>query len=60
MYSLKIREEYIPILYRISKERGRPMTFVVNEIIAAALKEADAEKANNSDPSERYQKRKDA
>lgn len=36
------------------------MTFVVNEIIAASLKEADAEKANNSDLSERYQKRKDA
>ena len=33
MYSPKIRERYIPLLYRISKAKGMPMTKVVNQII---------------------------
>jgi hypothetical protein len=43
MYSPKIREAFIPVLYRLSKECGKPMTVVVNEIIADALKMYEAE-----------------
>lgn len=37
MYSPKIREEYIPVLYKIAKERRKPMTVIVNEMIAESL-----------------------
>jgi len=33
MYSPKIREDYVPILYRLSKLKGVPMTRLVNGII---------------------------
>jgi EAL domain-containing protein (putative c-di-GMP-specific phosphodiesterase class I) len=33
MYSPRIREDLIPYLYRLRKERGIPMTRLVNEII---------------------------
>jgi hypothetical protein len=38
MYSPKIDEKHIPILYKIAKEQGKPMTKVVNEMIDKALK----------------------
>jgi len=38
MYSLRIREELIPYLYRLRKERGIPMTRLVNEIIEDYLR----------------------
>ena len=31
MYSPKIKERYIPILYRIAKKKNIPMTRVVNQ-----------------------------
>jgi hypothetical protein len=40
MYSPKIKEEYIPILYRKARELKIPMTELVNRIIAGALGEA--------------------
>ena len=33
MYSPKIKEEFIPILYRISTSKRMPMTKLVNQII---------------------------
>ena len=33
MYSPKIKEEYIPILYRLAKLKGMPMTKLVNNLI---------------------------
>lgn len=33
MYSPKIAEDLIPGLYRLSKDRGRPMTKIVDEIL---------------------------
>ena len=33
MYSPKIKEEFIPILYRISASKRIPMTTLVNQII---------------------------
>jgi len=39
MYSPKIFEQYIPVLYRKSKELKIPMTRLVNQIIQKALEE---------------------
>ena len=33
MYSPKIAEDLIPALYNLSKEKGKPMTSVVDEIL---------------------------
>ena len=38
MYSPKIREDLIPMLYRYSKIKKIPMTLLVNEIIESFLK----------------------
>ena len=38
MYSPKIKKEYIPTLYRLSKSKGKPMTVVVNEVIEDYIK----------------------
>ena len=37
MYSPKIDEDLIPILYKMAKAQGRPMTKIVNEIIRKAI-----------------------
>lgn len=37
MYSPKIREDLIPVLYRIGKEEQKPMTKVVDEILRGYL-----------------------
>lgn len=39
MYSPKIKEEYIPILYQKARELRIPMTKLVNRIIAGALRQ---------------------
>jgi hypothetical protein len=38
MYSPKIKEELIPILYKIAKEQGKPMTEIVNEAVKEYIK----------------------
>jgi len=40
MYSPKIDEGLIPVLYRLAKERKIPMTRLVNEILRNALGES--------------------
>ena len=37
MYSPKIKEDLIPVLYRLAKEQGRSMTKVVDEILRKEL-----------------------
>jgi hypothetical protein len=37
MYSPKIKEDLIPIIYRLAKEQGKPMTQVVDEILRKEL-----------------------
>ncbi len=37
MYSPKIPERLIPILYRLGRERGRPMTQLVTEAVERYL-----------------------
>lgn len=56
MYSPKIKEEFIPLIYRIAKSRGTRMTVLINDIVNKALKEME-ELAN--EPASTYQKRKE-
>ena len=37
MYSPKINEAYIPVIYRMAKSKGMRMTTLVNEIIGSAI-----------------------
>lgn len=37
MYSPKIAEDLMPVLYKIGKAGGKPMTEIVNEIIREAI-----------------------
>lgn len=39
MYSPEIAKDLIPILYRIGKEKKKPMTKIVDEILRKALQE---------------------
>ena len=39
MYSPKVPERLIPILYRLGRERGRPMTHLVAEAVERYLDE---------------------
>ena len=41
MYSPKIKEEYIPMLFKISASKGIPMTRLVNQIIKDYLNEEE-------------------
>lgn len=49
MYSPKINEEFIPALYRLAKERKKPMTQLVNEIIGNYLADQQKEESDVSD-----------
>lgn len=37
MYSPKISEKFIPMLYRLAKAQKRPMTFLVNQAVEQYL-----------------------
>ena len=39
MYSPKIREDLIPILFKLARRKKRPMTKLVDQIIRSQLKE---------------------
>ncbi len=39
MYSPKVPERFIPVLYRLGRARGRPMTQLVAEAVARYLAE---------------------
>jgi hypothetical protein len=41
MYSPKIKEELIPVLYHLAKSKGFRMTHLVNQIISEALREVN-------------------
>ena len=49
MYSPKIREELIPKLYRIGKERKKPMTVIVDEFLKLAIAEYEWRKKRRSE-----------
>jgi len=41
MYSPKIKETYIPVLYKIARARGMPMTHIVREALDDYLKKPE-------------------
>jgi len=41
MYSPKIAEKHIPVLYKIAKVQGVPMTRLVNQILEEGIKNID-------------------
>lgn len=45
MYSPKIKTDLIPILYCLAKEKEKPMTHIVDEIIRPALVKYEQQKA---------------
>jgi hypothetical protein len=38
MYSPKIKKDLIPILYRLAKKQGKPMTRLVDELLKESLR----------------------
>ncbi len=48
MYSPKINEDFISALYRLAKERKKPMTQLVNEIIGNYLADQGKEESHDS------------
>ena len=37
MYSPKVKEDLIPILYKLAKQEGKPMTALINEMLRAEI-----------------------
>ena len=50
MYSPKIKEELIPVLYRLAREMEIPMTRLVSSLIEKALNETERSKCHEHDP----------
>ncbi len=38
MYSPKIKEDLIPVLYKLAKHEGKPMTRLLDEILRSELR----------------------
>lgn len=55
MYSPKIKQEFIPILFKISASKGIPMTRLINQIIKDYLEKILS--ATHEDAGVRYEKR---
>lgn len=49
MYSPEIAKDLIPILYRLGKEKKKPMTKIVDEILRPALKPEHTENIKDKD-----------
>ena len=49
MYSPKIKEELIPVLYRLAREMKIPMTRLVSSLIEKALAEIERSKDHEHD-----------
>lgn len=50
MYSPKIKEELVPQLYKMAKQRKIPMTKLVNEILETALDENELYRIHGIQP----------
>ena len=47
MYSPKIDEDLLPVLYEMAKTEGRPMTKIVNDIIRKAIAKDSSYESKN-------------
>ena len=52
MYSPKIKKEFIPVLYQLSRKAGLPMTAYVNRIIGEALTREAGDEGGRTLPSD--------
>ena len=54
MYSPRIKDDLIPLLYRVARHEGKPMTVIVDEIlrpeIERRIRELDQDFSQNSNP----------
>ena len=54
MYSPRIKKDLIPLLYRVARHEGKPMTRLVDEIlrpeIERRIEELDQDFSQNSNP----------
>ncbi len=57
MYSPKIKEDLIPILYRLAKKQGQPMTEVVDAILREKFPELTTQKQTDNQQEERGDER---
>ena len=58
MYSPKIQEALVPVLYNLAKQEGKPMTALVNEMlrIEIAKRNVQAKALNDELPSKEVKK----
>ncbi|BBO73079.1 hypothetical protein DSCW_04960 [Desulfosarcina widdelii] len=58
MYSPKIKEDLIPILYKLAKQEQKPMTELVDEMLRAEIskRNGQAETSNDESPSKKVKK----
>jgi hypothetical protein len=61
MYSPNIRDDLIPLLYRLARQEGKPMTRLVDEILRVEVERRvrEAGEHSNPDPSESLKKTPD-
>ena len=52
MYSPKIKEDLIPVLYRLAREMKIPMTRLVSSLIEKAIEEIERSKDHEHDLSQ--------
>ena len=58
MYSPKIRDDLIPLLYRLARQEGKPMTRLVDEILRVEVERRlqVVDQQSITEPSERPKK----
>lgn len=61
MYSPKIRDDLIPLLYRLARQEAKPMTRLVDEILRAEVERRlrVVDQPSNPDPAESLKKTPD-
>ena len=57
MYSPKINEDLIPVIYKLAKKEGKTMTRLLDEILRKELKKGRVKYAR-TETKKRYQKKK--
>lgn len=53
LYSPKVPEEYIPRLWRLARDRGRPMTQLVRDAVSQYLTEEEKKRSESDEQRER-------
>ncbi len=43
MYSPKIKEDLIPILYKLARQEGKPMTALIDEMLRAEIEKRNGQ-----------------